>query len=454
MDRKRKSQAGSRLGYWAVSLIMATTAWSAAAGAQSRSSFVAFQAFLGQTRTAQSADYLGRGRMRVRDDDAFQEMKRYVLDHYEGVRVTHSFIDSGHMVDCVPFDQQPGLRGASDAEKRAARTPPGKAAANPRMQEPRPGPGYTRSLDLTLHAGKRDAAGNDMSCPRATIPMRRVTLQDVARFPTLSAFLHAGKIDDGSLDHRPPKLPADGGHYYARSLQFVDNLGGDAWLNVWSPTVEDGDMSLAQLWVVGSEGDDKQTVEAGWQVYPDKWDSKQAALFIYYTPDNYRNGCYNLECDGFVQIANNIYLGKGFDHYSSTNGGQWGFNLQWKRATNGNWWLFYKGPGDYIAVGYYKSSLFAKGTLANKAEKIAFGGEDTAVPKALQMGSGEKASAGWAHAAFMNKIFYIDTNAVSQWNNLTAQEVVHDCYTTDIHNIFGEWGTYLFFGGPSCNVRP
>jgi hypothetical protein len=49
-----------------------------------------------------------------------------------------------------------------------------------------------------------------------------------------------------------------------------------------------------------------------------------------------------------VQIANNVYFGKGFDHYSSTNGGQWGFNLQWKRAPDGNWWLFYKGPGNYI----------------------------------------------------------------------------------------------------------
>jgi Neprosin len=294
-----------------------------------------------------------------------------------------------------------------------------------------------------------------MACPRGAIPMRRVTLEEIVRFPTLSNFLHAGKIDDGSLDRHPEQKPGVGAHYYARGLQFVDNIGGDAWLNVWSPTVEPDQMSLSQLWVVGSEGTDKQTVEAGWQVYPDKWSSSQAALFIYYTADNYnKTGCYNLECDGFVQVANNVYLGRGFDHYSATNGGQWGFNLQWKRNTDGNWWLFYRGPGNYIAVGYYKSSLFANGSLSTKAEKIAFGGEDSAVPSALQIGSGEKASGGWQKAAFQNKIFYIDTKTVSQWSKLSSQEVVHDCYTTDIHNIFGDWGTYLYFGGPKCTITP
>jgi hypothetical protein len=432
----------------------AGTAISDAASAQTRPRFVAFQSFVSETRAAAPVDYLGKDQARVRDANAFGEMKAYVLDLYRGVQVRHSFAESGHAVDCVPLEQQPGLRGASEADKRSARNPD-KAAPAPTIQETRPVPGRTHSLDLTLHAGKRDAYGNDMACPRGTIPMRRVTLQEIVRFPTLADFLHAGKIDDGSLDRRPEQKPGAGAHYYARGFQFVDNLGGDAWLNVWSPTVESGRMSLSQLWVVGAEGADKQTVEAGWQVYPDKWGSSQAALFIYYTADDYKKtGCYNLQCDGFVQVANNVYLGRGFDHYSATGGDQWGFNLQWKRNTDGNWWLFYRGPGDYIAVGYYKSALFANGSLANKAAKIAFGGEDSSVPLALQMGSGEKASGGWQKAAFQNKIFYIDTGTVSQWSNLSAQEIVHDCYTADIHNIFGDWGTYLYFGGPKCDITP
>lgn len=427
---------------------------SGAAEAQTRPRFVDFQHFISEVAAARALDYVGKDQARVRDEGAFNEMKAYVLDLYRGIQVRHSFADSDHAVDCVPFEQQPGLRRASDEEKRSARTL-ARPAPGPAVRETGPVPGKTQTLDLTLHAGKRDAFRNEMTCPKGTIPMRRVTLREIVRFPTLSDFLHAGKIDDGSLDRRPEQKPGIGSHYYARGLQFVDNLGGDAWLNVWSPTVEPHQMSLSQLWVVGSEGSDKQTVEAGWQVYPDKWGSSKAALFIYYTADDYnKTGCYNLQCDGFVQVANNVYLGSGFNHYSATGGGQWGFNLQWKRNTDGNWWLFYRGPGSYIAVGYYKSSLFANGSLAARGEKIAFGGEDSSAPDALQMGSGEKASAGWQKAAFQNKIFYIDTKIVSQWTSLNPQEIVHDCYTADIHNIAGSWGTYLYFGGPKCSVTP
>ena len=416
--------------------------------------FATFDRFLTQSGAARLADFAGKPGVRVRDASALEEMKAHLLDMYRGVHVRHSFVENGHPVDCVPLDQQPGLRDATPAEKRAA-LGGSRPVPPPAAKEGKAGPGTTRSLDLTLPRGKRDAFGNSMSCEPGTIPIRRITLQEMTRFPTLGDFLRGGKVDDGSLDRRPRNEPADTSqHYYARGLQFVDNLGADAWLNVWSPKVDDHRMSLSQLWVVGSEGDAKQTVEAGWQVYPDKWGSSQSALFIFYTTQNYKDGCYNIECKGFVQVANNVYLGRGFDHYSATNEGQWGFNLQWKRNTDGNWWLFYKGPGPYIAVGYYPKSLFGSGTLSTNATKIAFGGEDTEVPSALEIGSGRVASEGWQKAAFQNFIFYIDKATTSQWASLTKQEIVSDCYTTDIHNIFGNWGSYLFFGGPKCTKTP
>jgi len=290
-----------------------------------------------------------------------------------------------------------------------------------------------------------------MYCPAGTIPMRRLTLEDMVRFPSLGDFLRAGKRDDGSLDDKPLDLPGDEKHYYARGAQYVDNFGGDAWLNVWNPGVADHHMSLSQLWVVGGDGDTKQTVEAGWQVYPDKWGMSNAALFIFYTTKGYSDGCYNLDCTGFVQIANNVYLGRGFTSYSSDGSTQWGFNLQWKRNTDGNWWLFYKGPGNYIPVGYYPKSLFGSGNLSDKAGKIAFGGEDSGAVSAKQMGSGRQAADGWQHAAFQNLAFYIDTKTTSVWANLTKYEPDPTCYSATINNIYGSWGTYLYFGGPSCN---
>jgi len=48
-------------------------------------------------------------------------------------------------------------------------------------------------------------------------------------------------------------------------------------------------------------------------------------------------------------------------------------------------------------------------------------------------------------AAYQHTIFYIDTNTTSQWANLNKYESNPDCYTADVHNIYGSWGTYFLF---------
>jgi hypothetical protein len=444
--------------------------------AKSQTSFVPFDEFLAETSAAVFSDYEGRENVQVTDPAAFHEMKDYLLGLYQNIGGSHSFVEDVQTVDCVPLQQQPGLRGASTAEVNVALAAglagPGAPITEPAVTPPQlksgpAAPGETHALDLTLPRGERDVFGNSISCARGSIPMRRITLDEMVRFPTLEEFLQGSKVNEGPLDigggGQNEIEPADpqcaDPHCYARGVQFVDNFGGDAWLNVWSPSVRPHQMSLSQLWVVSGDGENKQTLEAGWQVYPDKWHTDKAVLFIFSTTQGYKvtkppTRCYNLECKAFVQVANNVYLGRGFTHYSSIDGDQWGFNLQWKRNTDGNWWLFYRGPGNYIPVGFYPKSWFGTGALSTKATKIAFGGEDTGDPSALQMGSGRMAAEGWKKAAFLNFIFYIDTTVRSQWANLGKVETPM-CYTADVHNIFGSWGTYLFFGGPRCpNLIP
>jgi Neprosin len=410
--------------------------------------FQPFDAFVASVQHAQSTTFVGQPGFAVESAGAFEEMKRHLLELYEGVTARNSFVGPDRqIVDCIPIEQQPGLRPPSGPRAEVSRDVPRSAtAAREAPGESRPS--RRRSEDITLKRGQLDRFNHEVFCEAGTIPMRRITLEEMATFRNLASFLAK---DDEEKD---PNQPADdSSHYYARGVQFVDNLGGDSWLNVWNPTVSAGRMSLSQQWFVSGEDESKQTIEGGWQVMPSKYKIDQAALFIYYTTKGYAkgSGCYNLECSGFVQIANNVYLGRGFSNYSSIDGDQWGFNLQWKRHTDGNWWLFYRGPGDYIAVGYYPSKLYGEGGLAARAAKIAFGGEDTGKPSALEMGSGRKASENWRKAAYQNLIFYIDTNTTSQWANLDKYESNADCYTADVHNITGSWGTYIFFGGPKCN---
>jgi hypothetical protein len=383
-------------------------------------------------------------------------MRAYVLRRYMGVHAVSSFLDQrDQVVDCVPLREQPSLRAGARLTKIAPvplvapKLPPRKSSPFAFASQ--------RPLDVRLHRGAHDRFGNVRFCQAGTIPLERVTLAILSRFRTLASFFAKGDPGEEFRAGRTkphPIPPDDATHYYARGVQFVDNLGADAWLNVWSPSVSSHQMSLSQLWVVGSTGSTKQTVEAGWQVYPDKWAGNRAALFIYYTTAGYSSGsgCYNLDCSGFVQVANNVYLGAGFDHYSSSGGTQWGFELQYKRdPSNGNWWLFYRGPGAWVPVGYYPHSLFGPGQLATNAQKIAFGGEDTGQPSALQMGSGQFAAGSFASAAYQNTAFYIDTSVVSQWANLSSEVTDTHCYTADIGASSGSWGEYLFFGGPSCH---
>jgi Neprosin len=412
------------------------------------SRIASFAEFLQATEKARAADYVGKPGTRVTDRTEFERMKAYLLNRYQGMHVTHSFHGAEKaFVDCVPILEQPGLRKAGAAALERAAPPAIGAPASQDAARHSDEFKQRGIVDLRLKPGIKDELGNERFCHGDTIPLQRITLEDLVRFRTLAAFFHKGERVDGDI------IPGGESHYYAAGRQVVSNLGSDAWLNVWSPAVADGQMSLSQLWVTSLDGDDKQTLEAGWQVMPDKWRTDRAALFIYHTTANYKSGtgCYNLDCTGFVQIANNVYLGSGFDHYSATDGTQWGFELQFKRGENGSWWLFYRGPDAWIPVGYYPKSLFGNGALSRQAERVTYGGEASGEPGAKQMGSGAKAEQNFGKAAFQNTLFYIDTHGTSQWADLFEIEPDPGCYTVEINNIFGAWGTYLYFGGLSCN---
>jgi len=245
---------------------------------------------------------------------------------------------------------------------------------------------------------------------------------------------------------------ADGTHRWAWGDQNVDNKGGDSILNVWKPNPSPGVFSLSQQWYTGGSGGSLQTVEGGWQVFPNKYGTSNPALFIFYTPNNYSSGCYNHDCSAFVQVNNTWVLGGSISPQSTDGGTQYIIRMQWQ-LYQGNWWLFVKGSGDYIAVGYYPGSKFNGGQLTKNAQWVKFGGETDSDDsgKAGQMGSGKFASAGWSHAAYQRTIYYIDTSLVSHWTNLAAHQPTASCYTIDLHNnTGGAWATYFYFGGPKC----
>lgn len=107
--------------------------------------------FLAGVRNARYGDYAGRPGARVAGEQAFEEMRRYILDRYAAAPVSRSYLLGGATFDCLGAASQPA----------------------------------------------------DSHCPPGTVPVRRVTLDELTRFPTLQGFL--GKDPGGGgLPPVPP----------------------------------------------------------------------------------------------------------------------------------------------------------------------------------------------------------------------------------------------------------
>ena len=103
------ASALTKAGAVALTLLIAASG-SAAFSQSEKTRFEDFGAFLQRTRTAHRSDLLSSSGAKVRDTAAFEEMRKAILDRYEGVHVTHSFLLGEQHYDCVPIDEQPAVR--------------------------------------------------------------------------------------------------------------------------------------------------------------------------------------------------------------------------------------------------------------------------------------------------------------------------------------------------------
>jgi hypothetical protein len=128
---------------------------------------VPFAQFMETLRTARAEEYLNLPHSAVLDENAFNEMRAYLLRYYDGVSPSGSFGDpSGSVFDSIPVEQQLSLRGRCGS----VAAPPNLPGNSPYAYTPSP-----------------SQVGNE-TCTPGTIPVRRLTLEDLSRFPTLGHF--------------------------------------------------------------------------------------------------------------------------------------------------------------------------------------------------------------------------------------------------------------------------
>jgi hypothetical protein len=406
--------------------------------------FITFDEFLKGTATAKHEDFVAGGAA-VSDPAEFEKMRRHILSLYEGISARHSFIErGGSYVDCIPIDQQPGVRAAG-----------GYIAEPPPFTQPSKPSAWVQAIHAPLRPGLNDSFGNEQYCPTGTIPMRRVTLEEMSRFESLDHFFHRGRWAKGHpRDKQLKGRDASSGHRYAHAYSSVNNNGGYTVLNLWDPNSDPGVFSLSQCWYSAQNSAGQvQTTESGWQVYPGKYNTSAPSLFIYWTADGYQNtGNYNLDAPAFIQTDNTWVLGGAFPAWSTAGGAQVGDGIAYQQDTSGNWWLRINDFNNFITVGYYPASLWGGSQMAQFATGIDYGGEvapNSGSAATGQMGSGGFASAGGGAAAFQEQIGYFDIGATTLTNAaLTGNETDPNYYTINVSNNDPQFGTFFYFGGP------
>ncbi|KAI5419206.1 uncharacterized protein LOC127135414 [Lathyrus oleraceus] len=327
----------------------------------------------------------------------------------------------GDIIDCVLTHQQPAfdhplLKGQKPMD------PPEMPKGNNQISN------LSESIQLWSLSGE--------SCPDGTIPIRRITEQDLLR---ANSDIRFGE----KFNHQHAVQVVKDAAYY----------GAQATMNVWNPHGESKSVfSLAQMRIMsGTYGKDLNTIEVGWQVYPKIYGDRRTRFFIFWTADAYQHtGCYNLKCPGFVQTNKAIALGAAISPISTYNGNQFQISLfVWKDEMTGNWWLRY---GDKN-LGYWPTSLFTN--LKNAAARVHWGGEilDEQYEQAssTQMGSGHFPDEGYKNASYFNHIYVIDSRRL--WIQPTDPMIYADrpnCYNI-IGGLDSSWGTYFYYGGPGKN---
>ncbi len=176
--------------------------------------FLPFDKFVAQLSTTPLSAQAARPQNKVSESSAFEEMRGHLLGLYAGMTVKHSYVLASHPYDCVPVMQQPSVRQQG---LKVLATPPTMPSASPPLSTQPAAEAVPAQIDPSQAT---DPYGNAMGCESGTIPMRRVTLEDVGRFKTLADFFRKGPSTANAPQRPDPTVAAQANdvHKYAYRL--------------------------------------------------------------------------------------------------------------------------------------------------------------------------------------------------------------------------------------------
>ncbi|KAL3646917.1 hypothetical protein CASFOL_009461 [Castilleja foliolosa] len=229
--------------------------------------FVAFIIFTSSVNSVQSVNVKNTNQssdqLRV-ESEKLKHIKDYLWKIYKPAVKTIQSPD-GDLIDCVLSHQQPAFDHPLLKRQWPLTAPSGI-------------PNGPTSHNNTINENFQVWRMSGESCPEDTVPIRRITEEDVLRASSVRTF--------GRKPHHVRKESIGDNHEHAIVYVKGSYNGASAVMDVWAPTVEtSSEFSLSQVWVMAGSlrKGDLNTIEAGWQVYPDIYGDNAPRLFIYWT---------------------------------------------------------------------------------------------------------------------------------------------------------------------------
>ncbi|XP_010493853.1 PREDICTED: uncharacterized protein LOC104771075 [Camelina sativa] len=307
-------------------------------------------------------------------------------------------------------------------------------------------------------------------CPTGTIPVRRVSGEDIRRAsspsrfgkkpPRRYSFLDNALQHKGNFNITPEKVNSSCPSLISEAVLIAlgyNYYGARSDLNVWNPPrVQASDYSSSQIWLLSGLSDNFESIEAGWAVNPRLFGDSRTRLFIYWTKDGYhQTGCFNLLCTGFVQTSITIALGATIEPVSSPSRKQYYFTASiFMDKKFGNWWLI---CANHV-IGYWPGSLFSY--LRHSAIAVQWGGEVHSPNlwkkphTRTSMGSGQWASSLWAKACYHTNIRIKESSLQLKYPEYLSEYAnENNCYSTNLYQRTQKSEPYFYFGGPGQNSR-
>ncbi|WJX64848.1 hypothetical protein P8452_49581 [Trifolium repens] len=335
-------------------------------------------------------------------------------------RVTSIQTKSGYLVDCVDINKQPAFDHPLLKNYKLQRKP-------------------SVNISPTKHINGLEK----VMCPKGTVPIQRITKDDLIRGKAL--FNEISQLTDNSV-------VTHSAHVYLK-YELGSYYGVNGITSVYNPKVVNGQSSSGHVFVSKGNGDGMNKIVAGWHVSPQIYNDSATHFFLLWTPDNFKSGCYNLLCSGFVQTDESYHIGAPITK-TSTYGGEiveMPISIRQDKPY-GNWVLRLVDRD----IGHFPKVIFSD---FESADEVGWGGS-TSTPAGVAsppMGSGDFPNDDFIYGAYFREVGFRDNayNGIDHGPYKNFIDTYNDgvgCYGVAFYgDQGGKVGYSLMFGGTGGN---